>query len=106
MSRLEIAEWLGHRLPFAWAPRWLNHKLARWMWSTPGFDVSPPRENLYISRWWREGERWRHFECWTLEQGVFVDGASVLTADALTLPQPTRDEYLKAHDAATREESR
>ena len=42
--RLRIAEWLGHHLPFAWAPRWVNNVVAAWMWATPGFDV--PQINL------------------------------------------------------------
>jgi hypothetical protein len=36
--RLRVALWLGDRLPFRWAPRCLNNRLARWMWATPDFD--------------------------------------------------------------------
>jgi hypothetical protein len=36
--RLRVALWLGWRLPFRWAPYWLNGALARWMWRTPGFN--------------------------------------------------------------------
>lgn len=36
--KLRLALWLGNRLPFRWAPRWLNNRLASWMWHVPGFD--------------------------------------------------------------------
>ena len=27
-----VALWLGAHLPFEWAPRWANNRLASWMW--------------------------------------------------------------------------
>jgi hypothetical protein len=40
--KLRIALWLGDRLPFDWAPTWLNNRLASWMWRVPGFDEYKP----------------------------------------------------------------
>lgn len=41
--RLALAHWLGERLPFVYLPDWANGILARFMWSTPGFDVNLDR---------------------------------------------------------------
>ena len=34
-----MAEWILDRLPFRWAPIWLNNRLARWAWD----EVEPPK---------------------------------------------------------------
>lgn len=33
-----VCRWLLQRLPFTWAPDWLNHRLANWAWA----DLRPP----------------------------------------------------------------
>ena len=38
--KLAIANWLGARLPFRFAPAWLNYALARWVWGVPGFNIA------------------------------------------------------------------
>lgn len=51
--RLRVADWLGVHLPFRWIPgalgMWVNNTLARFMWSTPGFDVA---EGCTCSGFW------------------------------------------------------
>lgn len=39
--RLIVAWWLGDHLPLRWLPRFVNNRLARFMWDTLGFDYDP-----------------------------------------------------------------